>query len=247
MARVSEQEAAAATRLTVSEWFHSIQGEGRHAGAPSAFLRLGRCNLSCVWCDTPYTWDFERYDAREELHEHTVEELAGVLLGFGAPHLVLTGGEPLLQQKALAVLLAELDRRAEQSGRPRLFVEVETNGTVPPNGALLERVDHFNVSPKLASSGEPRERRVRLRALTTLRDTGRADLKLVVSAGNLEEADALIAELAWPRERVVLMPEAGTRAELRERAGEISAAALRRRVRYSSRLHLELFDGRRGT
>src|SRR5690606_10255253 len=53
--------------LLVSEIFRSVQGEGRHVGVPSVFLRLARCNLSCRWCDTPYTWDFERFDFEREV------------------------------------------------------------------------------------------------------------------------------------------------------------------------------------
>lgn len=233
--------------LLVSEIFHSVQGEGRHAGTPSAFVRLARCNLTCRWCDTPYSWDFERFDFEREVTEQSVDEVARTVLGFGAPHLVLTGGEPLLQQRALSVLLERLDRGRAEAGDAPLFVEVETNGTVPPHPSLLERVDHFNVSPKLASSGEPVERRLRPRALELLRETGRADLKLVVRDADLSEADELIERFAWPRGHVVFMPEAPDRAALRARGGAISAAALARGVRYSSRLHLELFDGRRGT
>ena len=61
------------------------------------------------------------------------------------------------------------------------------------------------------------------------------------------EADALIESLGWPRERVLFMPEATDRETLRARGPLISAAALRRGVRYTSRLHIELFGGRRGT
>lgn len=233
--------------LLVSEIFCSVQGEGRHVGVPSVFLRLARCNLSCSWCDTPYSWDFERFDFEREVRRMTLTEVADELGAHGVDHLVLTGGEPLLQQRVLGELLTRLDQRRIAAGRARWFVEVETNGTVPPCDELLARVDHFNVSPKLASSGEPVERRLRWRALEQLRETGRADLKLVVRTSDLDEADALLAELGWPRERVLLMPEATDREALRAQGTLVSAAALRRGVRYSSRLHIELFDGRRGT
>jgi 7-carboxy-7-deazaguanine synthase len=231
----------------VSEIFRSVQGEGRHVGVPSVFLRLARCNLSCRWCDTPYTWDFERFDFEREVRRRPLDEVADELLDAGVAHVVITGGEPLLQQRELEGLLEELDRRRAEAGRARLFVEVETNGTVPPTEALLRRVDHFNVSPKLENSGEPASRRLRPRALEILRETGRADLKLVVGEADIEEADALIESLGWPRERVLFMPEATDRETLRARGPLISAAALRRGVRYTSRLHIELFGGRRGT
>lgn len=235
------------TTFEVSELFRSLQGEGIFVGAPSLFVRLGRCNLRCSWCDTRYSWDFERYDYAAEITTLSLPELARRVLADSPGRLVITGGEPLLQQKGLVKLLALVDaRRAEASSR-REFVEIETNGTVPPSAELLERVDHFNVSPKLASSGEPEERRIRPRALALLRDTGRASLKLVVGPDDAAEADALIERLAWPRERVVFMPCAASREELSERGPLVAAAALSRGVRYTTRMHVELYGGKRGT
>lgn len=244
---VSAEPSPATTTVLLSEIFRSLQGEGRHAGAPSVFVRLARCNLSCAWCDTPYSWDFERFDFEREVERVAVEEIVRRVIDFEDRRLVLTGGEPLLQQRAVCSLLRELDCRAEQRGVRRWFVEVETNGTVPPRAELLARVDHWNVSPKLSSSGEPAKRRLRRTALERLRSTGRADLKLVVREEDLAEADELLRWLEWPKDRVVLMPQAADRATLSEQAPLISRAALARKVRFSSRLHIELFDGRRGT
>jgi organic radical activating enzyme len=231
----------------VSELFRSLQGEGIFAGEPSFFLRLARCNLSCAWCDTPYSWDFERYDVGAEVKTFGLEELAERVLAESPGRLVITGGEPLLQQKGLISLIGLLDERRARASMPREFLEIETNGTVPPHEALLGRIDHFNVSPKLASSGEPEERRIRPRALGLLRDTGRASLKLVVGPEDAAEADALIERLAWPRERVLFMPRAATRAELSQTGPLVAAEALKRHVRYSSRMHIELYGGKRGT
>ena len=115
------------------EIFASIQGEGPSAGRPVAFVRLSRCNLACVWCDTAYTWRFEgdnrphrsgeTYDRKANqvvLDEAAVAERIAAL---GQHRLVVTGGEPLLQGTALARLLALL---------PDMSVEIETNGTVAP-------------------------------------------------------------------------------------------------------------------
>jgi organic radical activating enzyme len=231
----------------VSELFCSLQGEGIFTGAASYFLRLARCNLSCVWCDTPYSWDFEKYDADVEVKSFALGELVERIVSESPGRLVITGGEPLLQQKGLAHLIRELDARRAAVSAPREFLEIETNGTVPPSEELLSRIDHFNVSPKLSSSGEPEERRIRPRALALLRDTGRASLKLVVGADDTDEAEALIERLAWPREKVVFMPRAATRSELAATGPLVAAEALARRVRYSSRLHIELYGGKRGT
>ena len=81
-----------------------------------------------------------------------------------------------------------------------------------------------------------------------LRDSGHAYLKLVVGGdADYAEAEALVRRLAWPSARVLLMPEASNREQLRERSPGVAAAAHARSFRFSSRLHLELWGGRRGT
>jgi organic radical activating enzyme len=225
--------------LRVSEVFESVQGEGANTGKPCIFIRLAHCNLTCSWCDTKYTWDFASYDYAREVSLVPVRELAQRVQSAPSGHLVVTGGEPLLQQRALVRLLAELD--------PQIGVEVETNGTVVPLPALSARVNHWNVSPKLSHAGDRRSLRIRTDALATLRDTGCAWLKLVVcTAGDLQEIVELAAELRWPNERVLLMPQAATAAELRARLPEVKAWAAEHGYGWSTRLHIELWGGRRG-
>lgn len=235
-------------RIQLSERFVSLQGEGVSVGAPAAFVRLARCNLTCTFCDTPYSWDFERYSFDDEVETTTTGELVGWLAEHSPGRIIWTGGEPLVQQKQLAVALALHDAARDASGRPRDVCEVETNGTVRPLPALLERIDQWNVSPKLASSGEPVERRIDVRVIEALRDTGKAYFKFVLAdAADEREVLDLIEACGLPRERVLFMPEARSAPELRERSPWVAAAALRARVRFSSRLHLELYGGKRGT
>jgi len=224
--------------LEVSEIFESIQGEGVSAGVRCVFLRLAGCNLCCRWCDTAYTWDWTRYRRDEEIERMPLEDVVARLSAAKNRRLVVTGGEPLLQQKLLAMLLAELSAMA---------VEIETNGTVLPSDTLLARVDQWNVSPKLDNSGEPEARRLRRRALEALRATGRAWLKLVIDGdADAEEATRLVESMDWPAERVLLMPQAARRAELRTRLPLIAAQAKARGFGVSPRLHIELWDGERG-
>jgi organic radical activating enzyme len=153
---------------------------------------------------------------------------------------VLTGGEPLLQQRALTEFFARL--------APDITVEVETNGTILPEPPALSRVNQWNVSLKLSNAGDPEHFRIKPEVLRILGGTGRAYLKLVVrGAADYAEADALVAQLAWPSDRVLLMPEATDRDSLRARSLEVAEAARARSFRFSSRLHLELWGGRRGT
>lgn len=226
--------------LKISEIFESLQGEGVSTGVPVVFVRLAQCNLHCGWCDTKYTWDFEHYDYRAEVHERTAEDVAHVVNESATRRLVLTGGEPLLQQRALTLFFSEL--------APDVVVEVETNGTLAPTQESLARVNQWNVSPKLSNAGDPERLRIRPDILLLFRDARLSYLKLVVqSEADYAEADSLVARLNWPRDRVLLMPQANDRETLRSRSLLVAEAARARGLRFSTRLHLELWGGRRGT
>jgi organic radical activating enzyme len=224
-----------AERLRVSEIFESIQGEGPCAGQPATFLRLSGCNLACRWCDTEYSWNWRRFDKQRFSEELSLDAVA---LSIGSPErLVVTGGEPLLQAVPLAALLQT------QSA----FVEVETNGTIEPNPALLARVDQWNVSPKLGNSGEPARRRLVPSALETLRDTGRAWLKLVVDGPHeAEEVEALLRLLRWPRQRALLQANAARREELSARDPVVRELSNALGLGHSPRLHVQRWNGERG-
>ena len=241
-------ELAQVDQLVVSERFVSLQGEGATAGRPCAFLRLGHCNLSCSWCDTPYTWDRQRFDLDQELQPVSFTELCQWLLEQPVNRLIITGGEPLIQHRKLEVWLQQLDLAVAEIGRERFIIEVETNGTILANASLLARVDQWNVSPKLKSSAQKDSSALKVGVLRHYKIQPRAFLKLVISDKRDEEqADALIKELEWPKTRVIFMPEARNKEELRERSPKIAKVALDNGVLFSSRLHLELYDGRRGT
>jgi organic radical activating enzyme len=234
-----DPEASSGELLRISEIFDSLQGEGPSAGQPCRFLRLALCNLHCHYCDTKYTWDFARYDYDSEVREATLDAVAAQLAAAPGDRLVITGGEPLLQQRALAKLLERLP--------PGLFIEVETNGTRAPLPALLSRVDQWNVSPKLSSAGDAENLRIRPGALQALQASGRAFLKLVVrSEADRDEAEALRERFGFERSRTLLMPEAATPQELEARSGAVAAWSQSLGLRFSSRLHVALWGGRRG-
>ncbi|HVY28027.1 MAG TPA: 7-carboxy-7-deazaguanine synthase QueE [Polyangiaceae bacterium] len=235
-----ESEGSSARVLRLSEIFDSLQGEGVNMGKPCRFVRLALCNLHCHYCDTKYTWDFERYDYEREVREVPLDEVAAQVAAAPGAHVVITGGEPLLQQRALAQVLERVPAE--------LFVEIETNGTRTPLPSLLSRINQWNVSPKLASAGDADELRIRPDALAALRDTGRAFLKLVVrTERDRDEAEALRQRFGFERDRTLLMPEAATREELEQRGPSVAAWAQALTVRYSGRLHVALWGGRRGT
>ena len=222
------------------EIFRSIQGEGVTAGTPSLFLRLATCNLACSWCDTAYTWDWRRYDYAREVVALSQEAVRERLLELGCRHLVVTGGEPLLQQKALAPLLSDLRGLG-------FYCEVETNGTLAPDREMAEAVSQWNVSPKLANSGNGRARREVPEALHAFRALPNAYFKfVVVDRADVDEVSELAARHGIPAERVLLMPE-GTDAEtLRRRGAWLAEACAERGIRFSTRLHILLWGDERG-
>lgn len=231
------------------EIFASIQGEGPSAGEPVAFVRLSRCNLACVWCDTAYTWRFTgdghphragiAYDRKANQVSLEVAEVAERIAALGQTRLVVTGGEPMLQAPALAQLLAAL---------PDMAVEIETNGTALPPPKLDVWVDQFNVSPKLAHSGNKRELAIVPRVLRTYADDGRAYFKFVVAQpSDVEEVRALVRAHALPAKRVFLMAEGTDSAALRARQEWLVPLCLEHGFRLSDRLHIHLFGDTRGT
>jgi len=239
---------ASGDRLLVSERFVSLQGEGVSAGAPAVFLRLGNCNLSCNYCDTPYTWDETRFDLQTELSPLEINEVASWIAAQNHGRLIVTGGEPLLQHARLTQLFASLDGLLSAQGAQELTVEIETNGTVKPSPALLTRVNQWNVSPKLSFSGESSARRLKPDVLRCFAALPHAFFKFVVrSPSDVDEVEALIECYDFERARVLLMPEAIEPLALRERSPQVAEWALGAGLRFSSRLHLELYGGRRGT
>jgi organic radical activating enzyme len=225
--------------LLVSEIFGpTFQGEGPSAGRQAVFVRLSRCNLTCTWCDTPYTWDWKRFDVARESYRAGVEDIAGPVLACPAGLVVITGGEPLLQQQALIRLLLLI------SGSRRR-IEIETNGTIPPLPELTALVDAFNVSPKLANSGVLPARRIDRSALSLLAACGKAVFKFVLSGpDDVQEVAALQQDFGL--NPVWVMPEGTTPETVQTGMRALAEEALARGWNLSSRLHILLWGDRRG-
>lgn len=231
------------------EIFNSVQGEGPSAGSPCTFVRLSRCNLACEWCDTAYTWHFEgderphrsgvSFDRRANQITLEVADVAARILAMGQKRLVVTGGEPLLQGGPLGELLEAL---------PDHTVEIETNGTTTSPARVDIHVDQYNVSPKLAHSGNPGELALIPERLRRYSLDQRAWFKFVVaSPGDVAEVGELVRAHALPRGRVFLMPEGTDSATLRSREEWIVPLCVEHGFRLSDRLHIHLFGDTRGT
>ena len=219
--------------LPVSEIFSSIQGEGIWAGKPAQFLRLAYCNLTCSWCDSIYTWQ-----APVQVEWKTVEEIFQRIRSFPQKHLVITGGEPLLFQKLLIPLLNLL---------PEYFIEMETNGTIVPDSEILSLVHQFNVSPKLANSGIPLQKRFLPEVLHFFSQHPRAYFKYVVcEPGDIEEIEEQARQFHIPKKRIILMPEGKNREQILSRREWVLKIATERGFRFTDRWHILIWNGAPG-
>lgn len=230
-------------RLLVAEVFGpTVQGEGRRLGQRCSFVRLGACNLACTWCDTPYTWDRTRFNLTRELTTRSASDIAAEVAGHGTKLTVITGGEPLLQQhrigwRALVEDLLSCYRS----------VEVETNGTQVP--AMNRAGLTYNVSPKLAHSGDPEDARIVPAALHEFGHLARAnvaDWKFVVAdRGDLAEVNALVQRFNVPASRVWVMPEGTDQATITGRAGDLADVVIGQGYNLTTRLHVLLWGQER--
>ncbi|RKF21093.1 7-carboxy-7-deazaguanine synthase QueE [Altericroceibacterium spongiae] len=231
------------------EIFASLQGEGPSMGKPCTFIRLSRCNLACEWCDTAYTWHFEgdnRPHRRDPTYPRAANQLtlseedaARQIAAFGQDRLIITGGEPLLQGAALARMLGHL---------PGMIVEIETNGSVAPHPALDPLVSQYNVSPKLAHSGNPADLALNPERLAHWTQEPRATFKFVIAEpADVDEVLALQKAHTIPSAKIMLMAE-GTEADvLEQRESWLAEICIAQKLTLSKRLHIRLFGDTRGT
>jgi len=115
--------------LPVMEHFYTLQGEGFHQGKAAYFIRLGGCDVGCVWCDVKDSWDAEKHPKYE------VRSLIAEVKKTPAEIVVITGGEPLMHN------LDELTKELQSAG---LKTNIETSGAYPLSGTW----DWICLSPK---------------------------------------------------------------------------------------------------
>tara|TARA_B100000953_G_scaffold239060_1_gene200620 strand:- start:20999 stop:21679 length:681 start_codon:yes stop_codon:yes gene_type:complete len=225
--------------MKINEIFESIQGEGTNAGKPAVFLRTAECNLKCTWCDTKYTWDWKNFDYAKEVKEISIEEIRRELEQFSNRHLVITGGEPLMQQDDLAELLTFL--------KPEFYVEIETNGTILPNNALSALVDQWNVSPKTSNSGNPLELCDVNESYTFFSKQKNCYFKYVIeSERDLIEISTLIEKYDLKKDHVLLMTQASTKEEMNVREKTVFFMSKKNNLGFSPRMHVIKWGNQRG-
>jgi organic radical activating enzyme len=252
--------------IEVSEIYVAPQGEGPNMGRLSLFVRLRRCTLHCVWCDTKQTWDKDDPDY-EKYETYEPHQLAAAMLRRGQPFgrlssldvqaIVLTGGEPLIwQDKILEALLSYRNVH----GVP---VEVETSGTIIPDVDMLMNCN-FIVSHKLASSQNDMSRgylwneevvqRIIAHSGQSLRNV---NFKPVVDpvqdvmeiASYLNWLNNISDRLGIPwnlmREHIYLMPQGMSALELSANQAPIIEMAQAYGVRCTTRMHIIAYGDER--
>ncbi|MFD6967864.1 7-carboxy-7-deazaguanine synthase QueE [Streptomyces sp. NPDC059949] len=228
--------------LIVAECFGvevpTFQGEGPSCGHPALFIRLSRCNLTCTKCDTKYTWDWSQFDPRKESTKQTAADLLAWATSSPVELVVITGGEPLLQQARLVPLVQGLLTAGKR-------VELETNGTLAPVPELMVDGVRFNVSPKIASFGMDEALSVVPAALKAFVASGQAAFKFVASS--VADLDR-IAELAHTHRLapVWVMPEGTTADAITATTRVLANAVAARHWYFTTRLHVMAFADARG-
>jgi 7-carboxy-7-deazaguanine synthase len=195
---------------------------------------MGGCNLACTWCDSAFTWDSSRFDLSKELAYWPVPDIAAQALSCEPAVIVISGGEPLLQQNA--------------EGWPQLLdalagneIGIETNGTIIPTDDTLRRVSWLTVSPKLAHSGDPAWARINGEVLVRWGELAQSldiDFSFVVrDISDVSTISSLATIHGLPTSRVWVSPEGTTTATVLTRLREVSEAALSAGFNLSPRIN----------
>ncbi|CAN5606263.1 7-carboxy-7-deazaguanine synthase QueE [soil metagenome] len=115
--------------LPLMEHYFTIQGEGFNTGRACYFIRLGGCDVGCVWCDVKDSWDAAKHP------QVSIVDMVKLAVDAKANRVVITGGEPLMYD------LNELTSAFQQQS---IKVFLETSGAYPLTGTW----DWICVSPK---------------------------------------------------------------------------------------------------
>lgn len=230
------------TVIRIAEMFaDTIQGEN-FVGMPATFLRLQGCTLNCVWCDTSEVW--------RKGNPYTVKELLNIcetnnLINKwkNGQHLVLTGGSPLLQQKALI----EFIQMVKEKYKFKPFIEIENECVIMPSSQMIEYVNLWNNSPKLKNSGN-KIIRLRPEIIKKLNKLENSWFKFVISSDDdwKEIDDVYIKPGLIDKNKIVLMPEGINRDELQKHYNIVIETAIRENIRMTDRLHITIWNKKTG-
>ena len=216
--------------MKITNIFFSIQGSGRNIGVPAVFVRLTGCNKRCSFCDTEYSFKGgKKMSILKVLHK---------VASFNCRHVVITGGEPLLQQDELIDLMEKLLSTESLF----YYFEIETNGTIPPKKRLAELTDLFTVSPKF----EDFEYAPIFSSIEKLAERPEVIFKFVIDKKE-DMKDVLQFVRQYNREgrEVFLMPCSKTAEEHNSRLKLVIDCAKQFGFRATPRLHILAYGGKK--
>ncbi len=248
--------------LQINEIFGvTIQGEGKRIGNPSIFIRFGKCNMTCdgfgveyetpsgikkCSCDSFYASDIAFKDNWQQCSDfiHVVEEVDKLLLSY-KPDIVITGGEPLLYWDD-----KEFQKLLQYYINNDFHITIETNGSLDIN--LIHEWQKkilFSMSVKLSNSGELFKKRINTKVLTHIINfVDESYLKFVIDKEFLpkaeEEIDSILKDI--PPCEVYLMPLGDTADLIDENSLAVIEMAIKNGYKYSDRLHIRVWDNKRG-
>ncbi len=119
----------------VMEHFYTLQGEGKNTGEATYFIRLGGCDVGCVWCDVKESWEADKHP------KYTIEEILA-WIPLHCPAVVITGGEPAMHN-------LEALTKAIKENKKKIYLE--TSGSHPITG----QIDWVCLSPKKFKAALP--------------------------------------------------------------------------------------------
>ena len=241
----------------------TIQGEGLFNGVPSIFVRFNGCNLRCCFkggsiCDTAYT-SHRPEEAEYNTTESATAEIIKILEQYpNVTDIVFTGGEPMLQQDAMADIIKRL-------GGDNLCYTVETNGTIPVKECMEGLVNLWSISPKLSNSEHfdgcdisevlqraHHQNRLNYNAiLTYIDDEAPVQLKFVYTDAETETEIAQwmqdlydIRYIAEPLP-VLIMPEGEVVEQITKSSKDAIRACIKHGWRFCDRVHIRICGNKR--
>jgi len=248
--------------LEVNEIFGpTIQGEGKHIGNPSVFIRFGKCNMQCSGfeveyetpsgikkcsCDSFHASDIAFRDEwkKYESSKPLIEEFNTIFPSYPVD-IVITGGEPLLYWRDM-----EFQKFMKYYIDRGYHITIETNASIDIEFTQnWQNEILFSMSVKLSNSGEELSKRINLETINKiLSHTKESYFKFVLHGEFINQAAKEIEQITKnisPCD-IYLMPLGDTSESIDKNSLSVIEFALKKGYKYSDRLHIRVWDNKRG-